>query len=80
MLEPPDDLPATSDIEKRTDGEVIYADEGPPEGYAEPPATKPHAGTVDFFSSLGTEHRPKKQPKPDPTEVRIYIFICWMIV
>lgn len=31
-------------------------------------------GGVDFFSSLGTEHKKKRPEKPDPNKVRVYYF------
>jgi CWF19-like protein 2 len=43
------------------------------EDYGEVPQDRRSlGGGVDFFSSLGTEHRKKKQPDlPDPDKVRI---------
>ena len=70
MLEP-GLTPRIPDVEQRTDGAVVRG-KFMEEDYAESPATRGTASapTVDFFSSLGTEHR-KKQPEPDPTaEVR----------
>ena len=42
-------------------------------GYGdEEPSNRTASGDVDFFSSLGTEHRPKNgKDKPDPGELKI---------
>lgn len=69
MLEPP--APTTiPDLGKRTGGDVEMRDvldESLTDGYGEPSSSnRGMGGTVDFFTSLGTEHR-KKQPQPDPT-------------
>ena len=65
MLEPVL-TPKVPDIEERTGGDIVQ-DKELPEGYAEPPATRANVNaTVDFFATLGTEHR-KKQSEPDPT-------------
>ena len=64
MLEPSG--PATiPNLSTRTGG-GLDQDESLTDGYGDQPAnSRTMGGTVDFFSSLGTELR-KKQPMPDP--------------
>lgn len=70
MLEPTAP-PTIPNLSTRT-GEAPEQDESLTDGYGDAPASnRTMGGTVDFFSSLGTEHK-KKQPMPDPTaEVRV---------
>ena len=65
MLEPAAP-PTISNLPTRTGG-ALEQDESLTEGYGETPSnSRTMGGTVDFFSSMGTEHK-KKQSKPDPT-------------
>ncbi len=57
-------------------------EEDPTDGYGDPSSNaRTMAGTVDFFSTLGTERKKKQQQpdKPDPDKVRVPRF-HWMVL
>lgn len=82
MLEPTS-VPLVPDVVGRTGPPMPEGDHDATDGYGEPSANaRTGAGSVDFFSSLGTER--KKPQKPEPTDqVRrhpVYIFIIYIYI
>ncbi|KXN88124.1 Pre-mRNA-splicing factor cwf19 [Leucoagaricus sp. SymC.cos] len=71
MLLPPSILsvPSSTSASKRL---AANNDKSLTEGYGEPSSNaRTMGGGVDFFSSLGTEHKKKKPEKPNPEEPKI---------
>jgi hypothetical protein len=71
MLLPPSipAVPASSSVPQQP---LEMSDEFLTEDYGEIPSNRrTMGGSVDFFSSLGTEHKKKQPDKPDPEKVFI---------
>lgn len=71
MLLPSSDAPIASSSSRPLAQQLPSGDDVYTDGYGEPSDSgRTHDGTVDFFSSLGTEKKRKPQPdKPDPDKV-----------
>jgi len=73
MLLPPSipDVPAPTSAPKRPN---VDFDESLTDSYGEPSSnTRNAGGGVDFFSSLGTDHKKKQPEKPNPDKVRFIL-------
>ncbi|KAG8214741.1 CwfJ C-terminus 1-domain-containing protein-like protein [Butyriboletus roseoflavus] len=73
MLLPPSDAPLPSSSSRPLAQQFPTGDDSYTDGYAESSASaRTLDGTVDFFSSLGTEKKRKPQPdKPDPDKPKV---------